>query len=302
MEEADEGPLFVTNENDLWNNIVDAYVVGREEVVEFANTMQMMQHDRVYDHISFLKHDLSQMVLVCSCCADNEIDATVKPFVCWKYDHDDYDYWVDRCPICGTGICSDCGKTACRKCNDLVAREIGPCQYGCKRLCKDMAVFCPSCWAQFFEHQERIFLPCLKEAVLSYLGICGEVMPEEYLKRVAYYGNENLKLFFVYKDYFRVLVCRFRYLFVIYEVQYFFENKERILTTFAGFLSTYDVPKLRPWKAMKVIARLVIIVNRYKKDFYHPESGRYVNVVGPSHFAKRRKLLNCKKELQSRNR
>ena len=52
-------------------------------------------------------------------------------------------------------------------------------------------------------------------------------------------------------------------------------------------------PAMRPWKKIKVLARLVIIFRRYKEDYYSPDKGNYVS-EGAARFSrdstKRRKL------------
>ena len=238
----------------------------------------------------------------------------------------------DYCVACGDVVCSrgeddfedDCAYLRCLDCNSTPTEYLTykPCRFDCNShmystyhnnvytdsqgvVHWNSGVVCKKCYTEKLYEDERsaAYRKCSQlfkdRDDVALVGTLTWSCSVHQWRRLAYMCDDKIKYFLDYKSWgekWRRGTMTYLSQMLLISPGYFSKR------TFPAALSRYfysslndmgPTPATRPWKKIKVLARLVIIFRRYKEDYYRPDKGGYVG-EGAARFdravIKRRKL------------
>lgn len=208
-------------------------------------------------------------VIVCPECQTKVLDLTIAPF----FKEEDYYY---GCCICKQHICSSVSVACCLDCNKTVEQRkiFKTCKFSCQRELHNYSgvpfdgrygSICKECHKTYLLEQEKAHHRYLVKSSLI------PASNNQDYRNLVYIGEDKLRYFLRCKNLRAKLDERIDY-----------DGADDILNECG------PACKIRPWKVLKILARLIIIFRRYREEYYDPENGKYV-VDGTARFEKRLK-------------
>lgn len=237
-------------------------------------------------------------------------------------DNEDHREYSKQCAICKERTCGsdECNLAYCMDCNPDDPRVFKPCNFSCqrhrahyenkgaKRYWKEGSI-CACCHVFYLKPKEREELTRIGFAVYSY-SVVKNNMEEDTIRKLAYLGRDKIRYFVKYRglneavkaaeEQHKAIESRDRSLdvhlpaFIRGVLDWPFPLKAKISHQLDTVMKV-KTPAIRPWKMIRILARLSIIFKRYKEDFYNPEKGRYIQ-VGAAKFNLKRKLHDIKQQ------
>lgn len=200
------------------------------------------------------------------------------------------------CCICNQHVChpeSECSVKCCLKCNPSIeSRKIfKPCSFSCQRQRiydrESYGEICLPCHKQYLSNDED---KSLQKIVATYkldLPLLWFIRNKKTTDRLVYrelnyIGEEKLKYLIKQKQ----LASKFLQKYLQYE-ETFGDGADGgvessiVATALGDTISDYGKlnHKIRPWKTLKILAKLIIIFKRYQEDFYNPDKGRFLKLA-----------------------
>ena len=235
------------------------------------------------------------------------------------------------CCLCERPVCSPasgCTTDCCSTCNPSkeMLREFRPCSFQCPRQnsirneqnVRIRGEYCQMCWscsemtveeaekASYFAHLAYMERACPAHTNLIQLfRVAANYGIAYQFRDLAYLGEDKLKYLVEYKklldktseNFVRRLANEFSAEGV--ELVRFGQRDivEALDDSFdEALVSVRYTPKIRPWKMLKILARLTIIFKRYQRAYYEPNTGKYL-AKGNENFAR-----NIKRQKSARQR
>lgn len=230
------------------------------------------------------------------------------------------------CHVCGNPVCGfwdDCSIEICLDCNPTIdtRNALTPCSFHCQTLyilrnsgLEDQrgnhGYICQTCHNRANHETEYSRLRMVLEEMKRlhpdnerFLNLIEEYMGSKIIcnfRTLIYMGDDKLRYLIRCKDFVPKFAMNFANE-LSDELVYSGEplgSQEGSNALSLALTTTLDetgrTPKLRPWKVLKMLARLVIIFKRYQHEYYNPDNGKFV-VKAAANFnnqIKKRKLMN----------
>lgn len=236
------------------------------------------------------------------------------------------------CCVCDGPLCGPrqgCSAEVCLDCNTTVEerKTYKPCSFQCPR--QDYS--CDEFYKRNQGHYGLICYKCMKadgmyndedfcfdvlinklqadnpkyRNLLMFFRYSGNYGIAHESREMLYFGEDKLKYLVEYRDFLPKLAINFanHVSALLCYADSDSEDDEDVhapnVVAFHGALSKTlhsmrHTPKIRPWKVLKILARLSIIFKRYQHDYYNPDIGKFV-VQAAAKFriqTKKRKLIN----------
>lgn len=222
-----------------------------------------------------------------------------------------------QCDICEQRVCdiNECTMVYCKDCNPEDPRVFRPCSWTCQRHRPQYSeninsitywtegLVCAHCHAAYLKSRELEELRRVGFDAHRF-SVCKGNMNEKSIRNFAYIGRDKIKFFVKYRGLNEVVEAAEK-------KHHLIENRDRsldarlpaLIRSVLDWSMPVDIlirhkmedlmdvktPPIRPWKMIRILARLAIIFRRYREDFYKPNTGGYVK-VGAQSFNLKRKL------------